>query len=90
MKSRKRLLELNDDFAKDVSECDTLDELKQETEENLKKAAASRAESQMKNLVLEKVYEANEIDIPQVMVEDEITNMMHESRPAAARTGNGP
>ena len=74
----EELPELNDDFAKDVSECDTLEELKKETEENLKKATVSKAESQMKNAVLEKVYNANDIDVPQAMVEDEITNMMNE------------
>ncbi|MCI8647675.1 MAG: trigger factor [Firmicutes bacterium] len=74
----EELPELNDDFAKDVSECDTLEELKKETEENLKKAAAARAESRMKNSILEKVFNANDIDVPDVMVEDEITNMMNE------------
>lgn len=74
----EELPELNDDFAKDVSEYDTLEELKKETEENLKKAAAARAENQMKNSVLEKVYNANDIDVPNVMVEDEISNMMNE------------
>lgn len=74
----EELPELNDDFAKDVSECDTLDELRKETEENLKKAAAARAESQMKNSILEKVYNANDIDIPNVMVEDQITSEMNE------------
>lgn len=74
----EELPELNDDFAKDISECDTLEELKKDTEENLKKAAAARAESQMKNAILEKVYEANDIDVPDVMVEDEITNKMNE------------
>lgn len=74
----EELPELNDDFAKDVSECDTLDELKKETEENLKKAAEAKAESQMKNSVIEAVYNANEVEIPEVMVEDEITNMMGE------------
>ncbi|MCB6994339.1 trigger factor [bacterium 210820-DFI.6.37] len=74
----EELPELNDDFAKDISECDTLEELKKDTEENLKKAAAAKAESQMKNSILEKVYEANDIDVPDVMVEDEITNKMNE------------
>lgn len=74
----EELPELNDDFAKDISECDTLEELKKDTEENLKKAAAAKAESRMKNSLLEKIYEANDIDIPDVMVEDEITNMMNE------------
>ena len=74
----EELPELNDDFAKDVSECDTLEELRKETEEKLKKAAVARAESQMKNSILEKVYNANDIDIPNVMVEDQITSEMNE------------
>ena len=74
----EELPELNDDFAKDVSECDTLEELRKETEENLKKAAVARAESQMKNSILEKVYNANDIDIPNVMVEAQITSEMNE------------
>lgn len=70
--------EINDDFVKDISEFDTLDELKADIKESLEKAAADRAETQMKNSVLEKVYEANDIDIPDVMVESEIDNMMAE------------
>lgn len=74
----EELPELNDDFAKDVSEYDTLEELKKSTEEDLKKAAAAKAENEMKNAVLERVYEANDIDVPDVMVNDEVSNMMNE------------
>lgn len=70
--------ELNDEFAKDVSEFDTLEELKKDSREKLEKSAASKAEYETKNAVLEKVYEANEIDIPEVMVEDQIDEMMQE------------
>lgn len=70
--------ELNDEFAKDVSEFDTLEELKKDSREKLEKAAASKAEYETKNAVLEKVYEANEIDIPDVMVEEQIDEMMRE------------
>ncbi len=70
--------ELNDEFAKDVSEFDTLEELKKDSREKLEKAAASKAEYETKNAVLEKVYEANDIDIPGVMVEDQIDEMMQE------------
>ncbi|HYE68698.1 MAG TPA: trigger factor, partial [Anaerovoracaceae bacterium] len=70
--------ELNDEFAKDVSEFDTLEELKKDSREKLEKAAVSKAEYETKNAVLEKVYEANEIDIPDVMVEDQIDEMMQE------------
>lgn len=70
--------EINDDFVKDISEFDTVDELKADIREGLEKAAVERAETQMKNSVLEKVYEANDIDIPDVMVESEIDNMIAE------------
>lgn len=70
--------ELNDEFAKDVSEFDTLEELKKDSRAKLEKAAASKAEYETKNAVLEKVYHANEIDIPDVMVEDQIDDMMQE------------
>ncbi|QOX63621.1 trigger factor [Anoxybacterium hadale] len=70
--------ELNDEFAKDVSEFDTLEELKNDSREKLEKAAVSKAEYETKNAVLEKVYEANEIDIPEIMVEEQIDEMMRE------------
>lgn len=70
--------ELNDEFAKDVSEFDTLDELKKETREKLEKTAAESSVNEMKNAVLEKIFNANEIEIPEVMVEDEIDGMMQE------------
>lgn len=69
---------IDDEFVKDVSEFDTLDEMKADVRTNLEKAAVTRAENQMKNNVIEKVYDANEIDIPDVMVEAEIDNMLNE------------
>jgi trigger factor len=70
--------ELNDEFAKDVSEWDTLEDLKKETKENLEKTAKAKSEDMMKNKVLEKIYEANEIDVPNAMVEEEMDVMMNE------------
>ena len=69
---------LDDDFAKDVSEYDTLEELKKETRERLEKAAALKAENQMKNAAIEVVYNANEVDVPDVMIDDETENMLGE------------
>ncbi|MDD6190163.1 MAG: trigger factor [Firmicutes bacterium] len=70
--------ELDDDFAKDVSEFDTLEELKASKREDLAKAKAAQAESSMKNSVIEKVFEANDIDVPEVMVQSEIDSMISE------------
>ena len=69
---------LDDEFAKDVSEWDSLEELRNETRENLEKSTAARNEDFMKNAVLEKVFNSNDIDVPKAMVEDEIDNMMRE------------
>lgn len=74
----EELPEIDDDFVKDISDFDTLDEFKADLRSNLEKSAAAKAESQMKNSVIEKVFEANEIDIPDVMVESEIDSMLGE------------
>lgn len=70
--------EIDDEFAKDVSEYDTLAELKAAKKEELQKAADVRAENQMKNNVIEKVFEANDIEVPDVMVQSEMDSMMNE------------
>lgn len=74
----EQLPELDDEFAKDVSEYDTLDELKKATEERLQKYADSQALNAAKDAIIEKVYEANKTDVPRVMVEDEIDRMVQE------------
>lgn len=72
------LPELDDEFAKDVSEFDTLDELKNDLKDKLMKSAELQAENMAKDEVVEKIYELNKPEIPQVMVEDEIDRMLHE------------
>ncbi|MDD4378048.1 MAG: trigger factor [Eubacteriales bacterium] len=74
----EQLPELDDEFAKDVSEYDTLDELKNATRERLEKYAKSSEENQMKDAVIQKVYEANTVDVPKILVEDEIDRMAQE------------
>ena len=75
----EQLPELDDDFAKDTSECDTFKELKENVREIVQKRKTAQAESQMKDKMLQKVFDANEVDIPDVMVEDEIDGMIRES-----------
>lgn len=74
----EELPELDDEFAKDVSEYDTIEELKKETKEDLAKKKASWAENQMKDKAVEIVCENNDIDIPAVMIDDEISQMIRE------------
>ena len=66
----EQLPELDDEFAKDVSEYDTLDELKKETEARLQKYADEQSVNAAKDDVIEKVYQINNTDFPRVLVED--------------------
>lgn len=74
----KEMPELDDEFAKDVSEFDTLAELEKDMAEKLEKFEKENAENQMKNAVLDKLIEATEIEIPDAMIENQIDNMMYD------------
>ena len=74
----KEVPAIDDEFVKDVSEFDTLDELKASKKEELQKAAEARAEDQMKNSVIEKIFEANDIDVTNAMVEEEINSSLQQ------------
>ncbi len=70
--------ELNDDFAKEVSEFDTLDEFKADIRAKLEKGAADRSRRAMRDAALEKVCEANEFEIPKAMIDSEAYEMLRE------------
>ena len=74
----EQLPELDDEFAKDVSEYDTLEELKKANRERLEAYAKAGSQSQMKDAALGKVVEANEVDVPRTMAEDEMDRMCQE------------
>lgn len=70
--------EFDDEFVKDVSEFDTVDELKEDIKKRQLENAKNMVVSRAKDAVVEKVYENNPVDVPDVMVEDEITRMIQE------------
>ena len=73
---KKELPELNDDFAKDTSEFDTLDELKASIKEKLEHENKHRAEHEMEDAVVKAAVETVEVEIPSGMIETEIDNMV--------------
>lgn len=74
----KELPELDDEFAKDVSEFDTLEEYKQSIRERLEKDFKHKEEIDNENNLLEKVMEICEVDIPDVMIENQLENELKE------------
>ena len=81
------LPELDDEFAKDVSEFDTLDELKADIKEKQEKAAKEDAKAAFENEVVRVVAENTEIDIPEVMVENELDNMVQDQTMRMQQSG---
>ncbi|MDR2356102.1 MAG: trigger factor [Clostridiales Family XIII bacterium] len=70
--------EIDDAFAQDASEFDSLAELRADIRAKLETAALSRGELDMKNAILEKVYLANEVELPAVMVENQMDELVEE------------
>ena len=72
---KKELPKLDDEFAKDVSEFDTLEELKKDIKEKQEKANADKAKYETEDAVIKAVCKDMKVDIPNGMVETEIENM---------------
>lgn len=75
---KKELPEINDEFAKDASEFDTLDELKNSIKEKLEEENKSRAKYETEEEAIKAVCENVEIDIPSGMIDTELDNMVKE------------
>jgi trigger factor len=74
----REMAELDDEFAKDVSEYDTLDELREDIRKKLTEEAEKRAEEQFENDLSEKLIGLVEADIPPVMFENRIDDMVRD------------
>ena len=71
----KELPKMDDEFAKDVSEFDTLAELKADIKAKLEESNKARAERETEDAAVEQVCKNTEIDIPSGMIESEIDAM---------------
>lgn len=72
----KKLMPIDDEFAKDISEFETLEELKQDVENRLKKLAEQENEQQLRNKVLDKVAKNCQVDVPEVLVNRKIDDLI--------------
>ncbi len=72
----KELPELNDDFAKDVSEFDTLAEYKEDVKKNLTESKEKEALRAKEDAAIEKVIENAQMDIPDAMIDTQCRQMM--------------
>lgn len=75
---RKEMPELDDEFAKETGEFDTLAELKSDIKNKLEQTAADKAEREFRTAAIKAVVDGAELDVPDVMVENQIDNMIQD------------
>lgn len=84
---RRVLPDLDDEFAKDVSEFETFEEYKKSVVENLEHQRAHEREHEIENEIIEKVVAGATLEIPNVMIEQEIDAQLNEFGQRLAQQG---
>lgn len=74
----KELPELDDEFAKDVSEFDTLEELKKDIAAKLQETKDNKSKTDLENSLIDQVIENLEGEIPEVMYENKVDEMVRD------------
>ncbi|MDQ0202410.1 trigger factor [Pectinatus haikarae] len=74
----QELPELDDEFVKKSTSYKDLEDLKKNLHENLLKAAQTRAEGELRNQALKKASDNAKVDIPDVMIDNRVDNMLNE------------
>jgi len=83
----KELPALDDEFAKDVSEFDTLDALKADIRSKLTEQAEKTTKQEKENAVVDKMVENTEIDVPACMIDTRVESIIRENNMRMAQQG---
>lgn len=75
---RKEVPELDDEFAKETSDFETLAELKADIKNKLEQAATAKAEREFRTAVLKAAVDNAQVDVPEIMIENQISNMIQD------------
>ncbi|MFY9174353.1 MAG: trigger factor [Peptococcia bacterium] len=75
---RKEYSPLDDEFAKDVSEFETLQELRSDVENKLREANKQREENELREAAIKKAAENTEVELPESMVVNRTNRMINE------------
>ncbi|MDO5548746.1 MAG: trigger factor [Eubacteriales bacterium] len=70
--------EMDDELAKDVSEFETLDELKADIEKNIAESKKTAADRDLETKLLDKILETLEGEIPEAMYDSQVNNLMQD------------
>lgn len=84
---RKEMAAVDDEFAKDVSEFDTLAELKDDIRNKLEEKAREQSEVAVKNALVDKILDNCTVDIPEKMIESALQMLMDEAMQPVRQQG---
>ena len=87
---KKELPELNDDFAQDLGDFRSFDELREQVRKNIFAQRQYEAQQEAKNSIVDKLVDAHEFPVPEVFVERQIKNRVESSLRAMAGEGLDP
>lgn len=74
----RELPELNDDFASEVSEFETMEEYRKSIRERLEKTAEEKVKTETENAVIEKTVEACQVEVPEAMINEQADRMLQD------------
>ncbi len=83
----KELPELDDEFAKDVSEFDTLDALKADIRAKLEAEAEKTTKQEKENAAIDKLVNETEIDVPDCMIANRVESIIRDNNMRMAQQG---
>lgn len=83
----KELPELDDEFAQDVSEFDTLAEYKEDVKKHLEEQKENEAKRTKEDEAITKIIEKSEMEIPEAMLETQCENMLNEFAQRISQSG---
>lgn len=83
----KELPELDDDFVKDTTEFDTVDELRADVKKKLEEAEEKKADSEVEGALFDQVIDNVEGEIPEVMYENRVEEMIQDMTQRLAPQG---
>ena len=83
----RELPELNDDFAQEVSDFDTLDELRGSLEERYQKESEEKTKANQQEALLEELVKHVEVDLPETLIEQEVDAMLNQTAMRLSQQG---
>jgi trigger factor len=89
--AKERVLpELDDDFAKDLGEHETLEQLKESIRENIREIHDSQTRREVENQLVDKLVENHEVQAPESMIDQEIDRALNQTRQQLVSFGVNP